>query len=46
MTISLPLIGVTGSTWISCDDLAEAAVAVLTTGGHDGTSYDVTGPRR
>lgn len=26
------------------DDLADVAVAVLTSGGHDGRSYDVTGP--
>ncbi|MFL5665800.1 MAG: SDR family oxidoreductase [Ktedonobacteraceae bacterium] len=29
--------------WISRDDLADVAVAVLTTGGHDGASYDITG---
>ncbi len=30
-------------TWISRDDLADVAVAVLTTGGHDGASYEITG---
>ncbi len=30
-------------TWVSRDDLADVAVAVLTTGGHDGASYDITG---
>jgi NAD(P)H dehydrogenase (quinone) len=30
--------------WVSRDDLADVAVAVLTTGGHDGASYDITGP--
>jgi NAD(P)H dehydrogenase (quinone) len=29
--------------WVSRDDLADVAVAVLTTGGHDGASYDITG---
>jgi len=28
--------------WVSRDDLADVAVAVLTTGGHDGASYDIT----
>jgi len=31
------------TTWISRDDLAEVAVAVLLSGGHDGASYDITG---
>ena len=31
------------TTWISRDDLADVAVAVLLSGGHDGASYDVTG---
>src|SRR6266516_6461995 len=30
-------------TWVSRDDLADVAVVVLTTGGHDGASYDITG---
>src|SRR5712692_553664 len=30
-------------TWISRDDLAAVAVAVLTTSGHDGASYEITG---
>ena len=30
-------------TWVSRDDLADVAVAVLTTGGHDGASYEITG---
>jgi NAD(P)H dehydrogenase (quinone) len=30
-------------TWISRDDLADVAVSVLTTGGHDGASYEITG---
>jgi NAD(P)H dehydrogenase (quinone) len=30
-------------TWVSRDDLADVAVAVLTTSGHDGASYDITG---
>jgi len=30
-------------TWISRDDLADVAVAVLTTDGHDGASYEITG---
>ena len=29
--------------WVSRDDLADVTVAVLTTSGHDGTSYDITG---
>ena len=29
--------------WVSRDDLAEVATTVLTTGGHDGASYDITG---
>lgn len=29
--------------WVSRDDLADVAVAVLTTGKHDGASYDITG---
>jgi NAD(P)H dehydrogenase (quinone) len=29
--------------WVSRDDLADVAVAVLTTHGHDGASYDITG---
>ena len=29
--------------WVSLDDLADVAVAVLTTSGHDGASYDITG---
>jgi NAD(P)H dehydrogenase (quinone) len=30
-------------TWVSRDDLADVAVTVLITGGHDGASYDITG---
>ena len=30
--------------WVSRDDLADVAVAVLTSEGHDGASYDITGP--
>ncbi len=30
-------------TWISRDDLADVAVAVLTGNGHDGASYEITG---
>ncbi len=30
-------------TWVSRDDLAAVAVAVLTTSGHDGASYEITG---
>lgn len=29
--------------WVSRDDLADVAVAVLTTSGHDEASYDITG---
>jgi NAD(P)H dehydrogenase (quinone) len=29
--------------WVSRDDLADVAVAVLTTDGHDGASYEITG---
>jgi uncharacterized protein YbjT (DUF2867 family) len=29
--------------WVSRDDLADVATAVLTTNGHDGASYDITG---
>jgi NAD(P)H dehydrogenase (quinone) len=29
--------------WVSRDDLADVAVAVLTSVGHDGASYDITG---
>lgn len=28
--------------WVSRDDLADVAVAVLTSVGHDGASYDIT----
>jgi len=31
--------------WVSRDDLADVAVAVLTTEEHDGASYDITGAR-
>ena len=30
-------------TWVSRDDLADVAVAILTTGGHIGASYEITG---
>jgi len=30
-------------TWVSRDDLADVAVAVLTSGGHEGASYEITG---
>ncbi len=30
--------------WVSRDDIAEAAVTVLTAAGHDGQTYDLTGP--
>ncbi len=30
--------------WVSRDDLADVAVAVLTSPGHEGASYDITGP--
>lgn len=30
--------------WVSRDDLADVAVVVLTGTGHDGASYDITGP--
>jgi NAD(P)H dehydrogenase (quinone) len=30
--------------WVTRDDLADVAVAVLTGSGHDGFTYDVTGP--
>src|ERR1700693_1248735 len=30
-------------TWVSRDDLAAVAVAVLTTSGHNGASYEITG---
>jgi len=29
--------------WVSRDDLADVTVSVLTTGGHNGASYDITG---
>src|SRR5712692_8263109 len=29
--------------WVSRDDIADVAVAVLTTKGHEGASYDITG---
>ncbi len=29
--------------WVSRDDLADVAAVILTTSGHDGASYDVTG---
>src|SRR5712692_3561388 len=32
-------------TWVSRDDLADVAVAVLTTSGHDGASYEITGAK-
>ncbi len=31
--------------WVSRDDLAEVTVAVLTSDGHDGASYEITGPK-
>ncbi|MFA9269190.1 MAG: SDR family oxidoreductase [Baekduiaceae bacterium] len=30
--------------WVSRDDVADVAVAVLTTPGHDGLTYELTGP--
>lgn len=30
--------------WVTRDDIADVAAAVLTSAGHDGRSYDVTGP--
>jgi NAD(P)H dehydrogenase (quinone) len=30
--------------WVARDDVADVAVAVLTGGGHEGRTYDVTGP--
>lgn len=30
--------------WVSRDDIADVAAAVLTTSGHEGQTYDVTGP--
>jgi NAD(P)H dehydrogenase (quinone) len=30
--------------WVSREDVADAAVAVLTGSGHDGKAYDITGP--
>jgi uncharacterized protein YbjT (DUF2867 family) len=30
-------------TWVSRDDIADVAVAVLTSSGHDGASYEITG---
>jgi uncharacterized protein YbjT (DUF2867 family) len=30
--------------WVTRDDLADVAVAVLTQSGHEGRTYDVTGP--
>ena len=30
--------------WVTRDDIADVAVAVLTSAGHEGRSYDVTGP--
>ena len=30
--------------WVTRDDIAEAAVAVLTASEHDGTTFDMTGP--
>ena len=30
--------------WVSRDDIADVAAAVLTTSGHQGQTYDVTGP--
>jgi NAD(P)H dehydrogenase (quinone) len=32
-------------TWVSRDDLADVAVAVLTDNGHDGASYEITGAK-
>jgi len=31
--------------WVARDDLADAAAAVLTGDGHDGSTYDITGPQ-
>jgi uncharacterized protein YbjT (DUF2867 family) len=41
--IALPW-GNAACSFIAADDIAAAAVAVLTTDGHDGKTYDVTGP--
>jgi len=30
--------------WVTRDDIADAAVAVMTTAGHEGQVYDITGP--
>jgi uncharacterized protein YbjT (DUF2867 family) len=32
------------ASWVTRDDIAAAAAAVLLTDGHDGTTFDVTGP--
>jgi NAD(P)H dehydrogenase (quinone) len=32
-------------TWVSRDDLADVVVAVLTSSGHDGASYEITGAK-
>lgn len=36
--------GLGRAAWVARDDLADVAVAVLTGAGHDGHTYDVTGP--
>ena len=36
--------GLGRAAWVSRDDLADAAVAALTGSGHEGCTYDITGP--
>jgi uncharacterized protein YbjT (DUF2867 family) len=42
--LALPVGGV-GEPFIDTDDIADVAVAALTEEGHDGETYEVTGPR-
>jgi uncharacterized protein YbjT (DUF2867 family) len=37
--------GETAEPFVDCDDIADAAVAALTEGGHAGRVYELTGPR-
>ena len=36
--------GLGRAAWVARDDIADVAVAVLTGSGHDGQTYDITGP--
>ncbi|ODU05374.1 MAG: NmrA family transcriptional regulator [Pseudonocardia sp. SCN 72-86] len=43
-TVTLP-VGTIGEPFVDVDDIADAAVAILTGGGHEGWVHELTGPR-